>query len=961
MTTPTNGRAGVPAGRARPRRSPGAGRFHSWRVAVRIARRDAWRAKGRSLMVLAMIAIPVVGVSAADVTIRSSQLTPQQTITRDIGAADARLEDGGQGPQALQQSPKVDALMPARQTDTGTEPAASGVTTPQDVDPKAALPAGSRFITDQTVRARILTKSGMTDTEVRELNAADPLAAGITDLTRGRYATAPDEMIATNAFLEHSGLHVGSAVRAFGLNRAYRIVGAYDLPSKLGTDQLGALPGTFIGRYRAAREATGSDAGDTQRPSYLVEVAGGFTWDMVRSANARGVVVHSRMVMLRPPADSEVPLYRNPGFHRLPPSADHAALTAGATIGGMALLEVCLLAGPAFAVGARRSRRQLGLVGANGGDRRHIRAIVVSGGLVIGGVAAVTGTVLGLVLTLVLRARLEEYAGSRFGGIVLRPAELVGAAALAMLTGLIAAIVPAVNASRQNVLSALTGRPGTRKATRLLPAAGVVAVCLGAMIAVYGSVHSGSAYIVAGGSAIAELGLVALTPLIVGGFGRLGRWLALAPRLALRDAVRHRSRTAPAVAAVLAAVAGTVAIATYSASQHQQDQDAYIARAPRGVLAVSLPSRQGRDLDAVRDSVEKIVPVRERADVFRLSVADRICDAYSPQPGCGSVEPVRPTVNVCPTTDPDAVRRLSPSQVQALADDWRCKGDPTTPALVPEQGILIGGPTVLRALGVEDPAAREALAHGKAVLFDRTLNSHGSLRLRVTPDQSKTANTVKALPAQVSSAQAYGVKVLMSQRAAESLGLKAVPLGTYFTTSRMPSGSQQQELKHDVAKLGIDAHVYLERGYTSKNSLIQTALAVFAGLVTIGAAGVATGLAQADAEADLRTLAAVGAPSRIRRTLSGLQCGAIAMMGVVLGTAAGILPAVALRRIDRQQALAIARQAAIDSPGALHVDVPVVVPWTTLGMLLVLVPLGATLLAALITRSHRTLGRRAEA
>lgn len=318
MTTPENGRAGAPAGSARPRRSPGAGRFHSWRVAVRIARRDAWRARGRSLMVLAMIAVPVVGVSAADVTIRSSQLTRQQTITRDIGAADARLEDGEQGPQALQQSPQVDAIMPARRTDTGTVPADSRVVAVQDVDPKAAVPAGARFITDRTVRAGMLTKSGMADTEVRELNASDPLAAGITDLTRGRYATAPDEMIATNAFLEHSGLHVGSAVRAFGLDRAYRIVGAYDLPSRLGTDQLDALPGAFIDRYRAAREATGSDSGDTRQTSYLVKVAGGFTWDMVRSANARGVVVHSRTVMLRPPADSEVPLYRNPDFHRPP-------------------------------------------------------------------------------------------------------------------------------------------------------------------------------------------------------------------------------------------------------------------------------------------------------------------------------------------------------------------------------------------------------------------------------------------------------------------------------------------------------------------------------------------------------------------------------------------------------------------------------------------------------------------
>ena len=42
-----------------------------WRAAFRIARRDALRSKGRSALVVAMIALPVLGVTAADVTYRS--------------------------------------------------------------------------------------------------------------------------------------------------------------------------------------------------------------------------------------------------------------------------------------------------------------------------------------------------------------------------------------------------------------------------------------------------------------------------------------------------------------------------------------------------------------------------------------------------------------------------------------------------------------------------------------------------------------------------------------------------------------------------------------------------------------------------------------------------------------------------------------------------------------------------
>lgn len=56
--------------------SPLQGWYHSWIAALRIARRDAWRAKGRSALVLAMLALPIIGVSAADLTLRSAELSP---------------------------------------------------------------------------------------------------------------------------------------------------------------------------------------------------------------------------------------------------------------------------------------------------------------------------------------------------------------------------------------------------------------------------------------------------------------------------------------------------------------------------------------------------------------------------------------------------------------------------------------------------------------------------------------------------------------------------------------------------------------------------------------------------------------------------------------------------------------------------------------------------------------------
>ena len=62
-----------------------------------------------------------------------------------------------------------------------------------------------------------------------------------------------------------------------------------------------------------------------------------------------------------------------------------------ALIGVMALLEVVLLAGPAFAVGARRQSRSLALIAANGGTPSQSRRVVLGTAVVIGAVAGIVG------------------------------------------------------------------------------------------------------------------------------------------------------------------------------------------------------------------------------------------------------------------------------------------------------------------------------------------------------------------------------------------------------------------------------------------------------------------------------------------------------------------------------------------------------------------------------------------
>lgn len=76
-----------------------------WRAAFRIARRDAARAKGRSALVVAMIALPVLGVTAADLTYRSALPTKAEELTAELGSADAGFQATGIGPVKIHQMP----------------------------------------------------------------------------------------------------------------------------------------------------------------------------------------------------------------------------------------------------------------------------------------------------------------------------------------------------------------------------------------------------------------------------------------------------------------------------------------------------------------------------------------------------------------------------------------------------------------------------------------------------------------------------------------------------------------------------------------------------------------------------------------------------------------------------------------------------------------------------------------
>jgi putative ABC transport system permease protein len=187
----------------------------------------------------------------------------------------------------------------------------------------------------------------------------------------------------------------------------------------------------------------------------------------------------------------------------------------------------------------------------------------------------------------------------------------------------------------------------------------------------------------------------------------------------------------------------------------------------------------------------------------------------------------------------------------------------------------------------------------------------------------------------------------MTWQTARSLGLDPVPSIALAATSRMPTVVEQDRLQ---SALGLQASVYVERGpKPASNTQSLLVLSIVAGLITLGAAAIATGLAAADGRAELGTLAAVGASPRLRRGLSLSQSGVIAGLGSLLGAVAGLGGSIAVL-------IALNRGYADLWPAPTPYRIAV--PWLNVAVAVLVVPAVAMLGAGLLTRSRLPIERR---
>ena len=375
----------------------------SLRPTLRLAARDARRAKARSILVVAMIGLPVLALAYADVMWRTSVPSTQESLTQRLGASAAMLEAmSGAGQTVIQPADPQSGWGSTGEAAPPAPPAApggpSGPATPSETLAALDLPAGSRLVVEQQTSVGVHTRTGIGSVGWTEVDLGDPALVGRWTLLEGRAAAGADEVVVTAPLLQRTGLELGGTLELTEPARSYTIVGVTELASYRGGESVVAAPGTLIGVEGGI-------------PADQVWTAAGFldgppvTWEQVLAFNERGVLVTSRAVILDPPAttpyDEQFGAYGSSVTDLLVP------VLIASVVAGLALLEVVLLAGAAFAVGARRQAHSLALVAASGGDRRDLlRRVVLGGGVVLGLVAGIVGVNSGIVAAFATRLAL---------------------------------------------------------------------------------------------------------------------------------------------------------------------------------------------------------------------------------------------------------------------------------------------------------------------------------------------------------------------------------------------------------------------------------------------------------------------------------------------------------------------------------------------------------------------------
>jgi MFS family permease len=897
---------------------------------------------------MALVALPVAGLTGAAVFWQSHIPSTAQSVELELGRNDAWIEVAGGPDPSRSQAVNVPWDAPVDvDFDTGIP---VNEVLPNATDPFEFIPTGAtvREVRPSNVTA-VETLGGVGWLETVVGDVWDPVFDGIYIREEGRAPASADEIMVTPGALDRLGAEIGDDVVFVDLDRTFTIAGTMRPANAQASVEM-----LFVS-VDAAEEV----GGDPFVRWYIEGWQPSLT--DLQDLNHAGFVSYARDLVMDPPAGARV-------------SEWHTG-TAGAplwiilVIGGIAAALsgyiVVLLAGAAFSVSARRQQRSLAMAASVGASRNDVFRIMLFQGAVLGAIAGAIGVALGASGAAVALALTDRGArGTSWGNFGFQvPWLLVAAIALfAVLVGTIAAAAPARAATKGDALSALRGarRPALLRPGRPLWGLLVMATGLGALVlgAVYvatsvalgedgdldSPLFTAALFAIVLGPLIFQIGVLIPSHWILVQISRVLSRGGVAPRLASRDAAATPSRVVPAFAVISACVFAASFVLSMTALTAGSNARSHWFMAPEGSVVVHA-WQNGTDATStlVGAAEDLVAPTNPEKVVWAASQPWPVLDPTSGAP----VDPDSPFFAAARQGYSGCIEDCLQPYDAASGALWIVAADDLTTLL----GTSLDSDTlrIVRGGGILVTESDYVDDSGAVIVTEWTDESYQSLMMgngmapAGTSGPPAPAAEHRLEAAVVDLGRQQNFELIITPETSAALGIVSTPSQLVAVYDEPLDQQTRDALVADSMDTRVSADAGLSVSYEDGPDPIEPWLWLIVGatvVLVVGAAAVTLGLARFERRPDDATLTAVGGGRMLRRNVNAWQAAVIVGIGSVLGTTTGYLSV---------WGLATANDSTLDIADT---------PWLWLAVLGVGLPVIVTLAAWLVPPRHPDLTRR---
>lgn len=728
-----------------------------------------------------------------------------------------------------------------------------------------------RFGTVQVVDNETFTVPGSTQTyDLRSQDPHGPYAGPMLQLLLGHYPSGPNEIALTPGLASQLDLQVGDTWSQGGRT----VVGIVQNPQSL-LDEFALVP-----------------PGQVANPTQV------------------------QVFFDAPPGSKDIPSYvTTPGASNANIINPSTIVLALATVG---MLLIALVSIGGFTVLAQRRMRSLGMLESMGATDRNVRLVLESNGAIVGAVGAVVGFAAGLVAWFAYRPTNEQDAHHVIGMWALPWNVIVPAMVLALLATFVAASYPARAITRVPVVGALAERPAPPRQIHRSFVPGLIALAVGfVFFSLSGAAGNGGGVIwLVPGLVSLVAGIILVAPFFLALLARVGGRSPIAVRLPLRDMARYRARSGSALSAISLGIMIAV------------------------IVCVVATARYANVFDYVGPNM-----------------ASNTLNVYPPPTGPtfgpgGQTQPTQPAPSL--SSQLSTVHAISAavgaSRVVSLLQPEAGLQNPSADGRQWNGPIYVATPTLLRAYGINPSSipsdvdilsSRPGLAgSGVQLTFGgggkggdgfQGLGAGGNSRNECTPNQCLAQPVVQEesqLPSGTSAPN-----TVITEGALHRLHIAGQnSSGGWMVLADSPITQAQLTSANALAAAG-DLSIESKNDAPSSYEITDWATVFGIGLA-LGILAMSIGLIRSETANDLRTLAATGASSRTRRTLTAVTAGGLAFLGALLGVVAAYVGVLGFFRTNSRE-------------GGLS-DVIDHVPWNNLFLIVIAMPVVATLIGYLM-------------